>query len=81
MRQARDSGATAIRLAPSASHLISSSRRSNLSFRRRFSLLYSPQLPTTISTGQDLLNLPFAGAVVGVGDPASHRLSISTRQR
>ncbi|HEX5082213.1 MAG TPA: carboxypeptidase regulatory-like domain-containing protein, partial [Blastocatellia bacterium] len=29
-----------------------------------------PLLPTTISTGQDLLNLPFAGAVVGVGDPS-----------
>lgn len=28
-----------------------------------------PRLPTTISTGQDLLNLPFAGGVVGVGDP------------
>ena len=29
-----------------------------------------PTLPTTIRTEQDLLNLPFAGAVVGVGDPA-----------
>lgn len=29
-----------------------------------------PNLPTSIRTGQDLLNLPFAGAVVGVGDPA-----------
>jgi hypothetical protein len=29
-----------------------------------------PTLPTTIRTGQDLLNLPFAGAVVGVGDPS-----------
>ncbi len=29
-----------------------------------------PNLPTTIRTGQDLLNLPFAGAVVGVGDPS-----------
>lgn len=29
-----------------------------------------PNLPTTINTGQDLLNLPFAGAVVGVGDPS-----------
>lgn len=29
-----------------------------------------PTLPTTISKGQDLLNLPFAGAVVGVGDPS-----------
>ena len=28
-----------------------------------------PTLPTTIRTGQDLLNLPFAGGVVGVGDP------------
>lgn len=29
-----------------------------------------PTLPTSISSGQDLLNLPFAGAVVGVGDPS-----------
>jgi hypothetical protein len=29
-----------------------------------------PNLPTTISTGQHLLNLPFAGGVVGVGDPS-----------
>lgn len=29
-----------------------------------------PNLPTTIRTGQDFLNLPFAGAVVGVGDPS-----------
>jgi len=29
-----------------------------------------PTLPTTIATGNDLLNLPFAGAVVGVGDPS-----------
>lgn len=29
-----------------------------------------PNLPNSITTGQDLLNLPFAGAVVGVGDPA-----------
>lgn len=28
-----------------------------------------PTLPTTIRTGADLLNLPFAGGVVGVGDP------------
>jgi hypothetical protein len=28
-----------------------------------------PTLPTTITTGQDLLNLPFAGAVAGIGDP------------
>lgn len=28
-----------------------------------------PNLPTAIRTNQDLLNLPFAGAVVGVGDP------------
>ena len=28
-----------------------------------------PTLPTTIRTDQDLLNLPFAGGVVGVGDP------------
>lgn len=29
-----------------------------------------PNLPTSIRTGQDLLNLPFAGGVVGVGDPS-----------
>ena len=29
-----------------------------------------PTLPTTIRTGQDLMNLPFAGGVVGVGDPS-----------
>jgi hypothetical protein len=29
-----------------------------------------PNLPTTIGSGQALLNLPFAGAVVGVGDPS-----------
>ena len=29
-----------------------------------------PTLPTTIKTNQDFLNLPFAGAVVGVGDPS-----------
>ena len=28
-----------------------------------------PRLPTTIRTGDDLLNLPLAGAAVGVGDP------------
>jgi hypothetical protein len=28
-----------------------------------------PTLPTTITTNQDFLNLPFAGGVVGVGDP------------
>ena len=28
-----------------------------------------PNLPTSIRTNQDLLNLPFAGGVVGVGDP------------
>jgi hypothetical protein len=28
-----------------------------------------PNLPTTIRTNQDFLNLPFAGGVVGVGDP------------
>jgi hypothetical protein len=28
-----------------------------------------PNLPTAVRTNQDLLNLPFAGAVVGVGDP------------
>ena len=29
---------------------------------------FFPNLPTTIKTNQDLLNLPFAGAVVGIGD-------------
>src|SRR4030095_15028619 len=29
-----------------------------------------PNLPTTIRTNADLLNLPFAGAVIGVGDPS-----------
>lgn len=29
-----------------------------------------PTLPATIKTNQDFLSLPFAGAVVGVGDPA-----------
>ena len=29
-----------------------------------------PNLPTTIQTNQDFLNLPFAGGVAGVGDPA-----------
>lgn len=29
-----------------------------------------PNLPSTIRTNADLLNLPFAGAVVGVGDPS-----------
>lgn len=29
-----------------------------------------PNLPATIKTGQDLLNLPFAGGAVGVGDPS-----------
>jgi hypothetical protein len=28
-----------------------------------------PTLPTAIRTGQDFMNLPFAGGVVGVGDP------------
>jgi hypothetical protein len=28
-----------------------------------------PRLPTTIQTGDDLLNLPFAGGAVGIGDP------------
>jgi hypothetical protein len=28
-----------------------------------------PNLPTTIRTNQDFMNLPFAGGVVGVGDP------------
>jgi len=29
-----------------------------------------PTLPATIRTNQDFLNLPFAGGVVGIGDPA-----------
>ncbi len=29
-----------------------------------------PSLPTTIRTDQDFLNLPFAGGVVGLGDPS-----------
>jgi hypothetical protein len=29
-----------------------------------------PRLPTTVSTNEDLMNLPFAGGVVGVGDPS-----------
>ena len=29
-----------------------------------------PNLPTAIRSNQDLLNLPFAGAIVGVGDPS-----------
>ncbi len=29
-----------------------------------------PNLPTSIRTSQDLLNLPFAGGVAGVGDPS-----------
>src|SRR5687768_16916166 len=28
-----------------------------------------PTLPTAIRTGQDFMNLPFAGGVVGIGDP------------
>lgn len=32
--------------------------------------LYFPKLPSVIKTNDDLLNLPFAGAVIGVGDPA-----------
>lgn len=32
--------------------------------------LLFPTLPTTITSNQDFLNLPFGGAVVGVGDPA-----------
>lgn len=30
---------------------------------------FFPNLPTTIRSNADLLNLPFAGAVIGVGDP------------
>jgi hypothetical protein len=29
-----------------------------------------PRLPTTISTQQDLLNLPWLGGVIGIGDPS-----------
>ncbi len=29
-----------------------------------------PTLPTTVKTYQDFLNLPFLGAVIGIGDPA-----------
>ena len=32
--------------------------------------LFFPNLPKTITTNADLLNLPFAGAVVGIGDPS-----------
>jgi hypothetical protein len=32
--------------------------------------LFYPNLPTTIKTNADLLNLPFAGSVVGIGSPA-----------
>lgn len=32
--------------------------------------LFFPNLPTTIKTNADLQNLPFAGAVVGIGDPS-----------
>lgn len=32
--------------------------------------LFFPTLPTTVRTNADLLNLPFLGGVVGVGDPA-----------
>jgi hypothetical protein len=32
--------------------------------------LFYPNLPTTIKTNADLLNLPFAGSVVGIGNPA-----------
>jgi hypothetical protein len=31
---------------------------------------FFPNLPKSISTNADLLNLPFAGAVVGIGDPS-----------
>ncbi len=34
-----------------------------------FSFLF-PNLPTTVRTYQDFLNLPFLGAVLGVGDPS-----------
>jgi len=32
--------------------------------------LFYPNLPKTITTNADLLNLPFAGSVVGIGSPA-----------
>jgi len=32
--------------------------------------LFYPNLPTTIKTNADLMNLPFAGSVVGIGSPA-----------
>lgn len=32
--------------------------------------VFFPKLPTTISSNQNFLDLPFAGGVVGVGDPA-----------
>lgn len=32
--------------------------------------LYYPNLPTTIRNYQDILNLPFAGGVIGIGDPS-----------
>jgi len=32
--------------------------------------LFYPNLPKTITTNADLLNLPFAGSVVGIGNPA-----------
>ncbi len=32
--------------------------------------VFFPTLPASIKTNQDFLNLPFAGAVVGVGDPS-----------
>ncbi|MCX6593048.1 MAG: carboxypeptidase regulatory-like domain-containing protein [Acidobacteria bacterium] len=32
--------------------------------------LYFPTLPTQIKTYQDILNLPFAGGVIGIGDPS-----------
>ncbi len=32
--------------------------------------LFFPNMPTTIRTNADLLNLPFAGSAVGIGDPS-----------
>jgi len=32
--------------------------------------LFFPNMPMTIKTNADLLNLPFAGSVVGIGDPS-----------
>ena len=32
--------------------------------------VFFPNMPTTIKTNADLLNLPFAGSVVGIGDPS-----------